>query len=790
MAAIQRVLAEHNVSDARFILELPPADAAAAATAAVASRFGAVREACDTDKVSPITEKLDSSASNTGEQSTRTALLREIQATPAAAPLRSPEHQLPPPRARSPSTRNRSPVSQNPQSLYQRDMPLDFTKPPNSPALLDSTVDVLDSTARPATDAAAGGESVQQVASTAIAPRERPNATPTQPSTQLRQASSGRPDNTATPVDAAEALMGDAATEVRRMSERVAHEVAMAEAQAKRKEILQSFLGRSAILDYRRQREAKQAAQPSTLSSSGISPLAAPRKAPVATTTTTMSSPGRGGTSMLPKKPSARTISADTAGLSGSVANTFSSASLPPSLPEPQQPQRRGVVRLTSPAPNTSVDSSGIGIRGSVLLDSSSLPSLVSAKKSAVPGKTPVFSILNRDGSRLLDQGGAVATPRTPLAGAPSSGATSATTAGTAANGGAVTDANQLSSDSSSNNSIAHSRHSRLSSVSLLADDRAPPSPVHEPLVGSAAKEEASRTRSILVSTKLRAATPKSHPLESASGKGIIGEALPKLWTEQSRDNARIAAQLQSQSGLSRSTEMLDPPQRPVTAGTIPMGNPQARAANAPSSVSSLRLSPGPSTSSTLTASSRPSLRAMLQEQQQLQEESRRGIENHKQLIQAITSAQGLPFSTSSQSNAPATPKESSTSVAAAEPAERVAAARLGPGTETPARRSPLGHSISASTASNTAGIQVVKFTLPDEQGARQAAVQQLCHSTAGTQHLDSKARYRALLDEQQNEIAAQEEKVQGYKELLTRAVDFNIKYQQQQQQQQKQKPS
>ncbi|GET87581.1 hypothetical protein, conserved [Leishmania tarentolae] len=780
MAAIQSVLEEHNVSDARFVLEIPSTSTAVSTAANTGNAAAPERQGVG--NASSMTAPIDSSAPSTGGGTITTTLLMGMRATPAAIPTPPPEHQRPPPRVRTPSAQNRPPITPHTRLLQEHALLEPCTS--NSASPLNDTISSLTETARPAPEEVAGdargtqktpAEVVQDVPATSITAQ-----LPTQPHPPPPR----HPSNTIASDDPTGALTDGVASGVRRVSEQLAHDLAAAEVQMSRKEILQKFVGRSAILEDRRQREAQQQSQASKLLWDGILGPTVPVKAGGASTTTKTSSQPHRGIPTAANKPSARRISADSTTPNGSV-NHSSAATLSPPPPESQQPQRRGVVRLTSP-PSTSISNGGSGARCSPFSDSSSLPSLVSAKKSAVPGKTPVFSILNKDGSRLLDQGGTAVTLRTSVPGAlTAAGGASAPATGAATHGGDVTEVSRISSNSNSNSnntSISHIRHSRPNSVSLLADDRAPPVPVHEPLLGVAAEEEANRKRGILVQSQLRSPTSEVQPVQSFSQRND-GEALRKMLAEQSKENARRAVQLQSQSRLSLTTDMVTTPMmgksQPSTHSVLSSGSPPR--------------SPSRPSTSTAAASAQSSLRAMLQEQQQLQDASRRSLEEHNRLMQAARAVRAPAPALSNELKASKTPAvaletspahvtTAATGAAAAvsTTAREDEAAHQKAGVNSLARTSPPGHSTNATFTPSASGIQVVKFTLPQEEEARQAAVQQLCRSSSGTQHVDTKDRYRALLAEQQSEFSAQEAKAQDYKALLSRAVEFNRLYQQQ----------
>ncbi|CAM37837.2 conserved hypothetical protein [Leishmania braziliensis MHOM/BR/75/M2904] len=785
MAAIQCVLAEHNVADARFILELPPTVAVAATTdddtVPVIQRAG---------KLSSATAPIGPPALNTGGGAATTTLLMGMQTTPATTPPPLPEHQRPPPRARSPA-QQRSPTRQHHESPLKNLFFSSSTLQPGAPELSDS-VNSLGSTARPAPNATASDASGTRVAPAAMMQTEPANTIPAQQLTQSRPPSPVGPVDTLTSDDAAVALTGEATAGICHVSHQLAHDIAVAEVQMTRREILQSFVGRSAILDNRRQREAQMQAQASKLSLNGILHPTVPFKTGATGSTTRPSSQPRRGTATPAEKTPVREFSADAAISSGSVASTLSTAVSSPSPPEPPQPQRRGVVRLTPPPPSVSLNSGGFGVRDPAVGDSSSLPSLISSKKLAVPGKTPIFSILNKDGTRLLDHGDAEVALGTSLSGVVPTGSTCVAATGDATNGCGEAEASQPTGNSNNgNNGTSHRRHSRPGSVSLLADDRAPPSLVHEPLLGTAAEEEANRQRSILVHTQPRAAMPLTQPLEGSSSK-VSGGALPKLWSEQSKDNARRASQLHNQSRLSYTTQPDNLPVSSKTVTTDEIGKHQTGAVSA-FSVSPPRSPCWSPTSSADTTSARASLRAMLQEQQLLQDASRRAMEEHNRLMQATRVARAPATASPNLFDTSKTP-----SGALVAPLVRTTTAPAGAAAAVPAatkeddtafrkagippspRASPPGHNASGVSAPNGCGIHVVKFTLPHAEEARQAAVQQLCRSSSGTQHVNSKERYRALLAAQQNDFTTHEAKSQSYKELLDRAVEFN-RYQQQQ---------
>ncbi|KAG5482135.1 hypothetical protein CUR178_05992 [Leishmania enriettii] len=794
MAAIQSVLEEHNVVDARFILELPPSTATTADSAAMTTVDATARDIQRTGKASVVTASIDSSASNTGGGGTTATLLIRTQTAPAVGPTAPPEHHQPPPRARSPSAQTQAVAPQYPQ-LFPKHALTASSAPQSGTSPQNNSVSSLSVMTHPAVDAAAEDAGGKRTPPAAAAQAEPVNAIPAQPATQPGPPPSRCLDDTFTSKETAAALTDDTAAGIRLVSNQLAHVIAAAEVQMSRKEILQKFVGRSAILEDRRQREAKREAQMQSQTTkarlNGTPPPALPLKEDAGCAAKKPSPQPRRGTATTVDKYPARRSNTDAANPSGTAATTLSAAVSSPS-PDQPQPYRRSVVRLTPPPPSASLSGGDSGARSSAWADSSSLPSLVSAKKSAVPGKTPVFSILNKEGSRLLDQGAAAVTPRSSLFGMVPAGGASAAASRAATNGGGPTEAS-WSSSNSNNTSVSPRRHSHPGGVSLRADDRAPPSPVHEPLLGTAAEEEANRQRSILVQTQPRSATQEPQTLESAGNRGSEG-ALPKLWSEQSKDNASRASQLQSQSRLSHTLPLNNLSLPCATVTTTVSGKHQTDTVSASSTVSSPRQQSRMPTSSAADASARSSLRTMLQEQQQLQEASRRSMEEHNRLMQATRAARMSAPTSCTPSNAFEASKAPVVALVASP--EHAAAAVTGVAAAVPAvveegdrtqRRadiaaSPAAHNTSVTPTCSTSGIQVVKFTLPHDQEARQAAVQQLCRSCAGTQHIDSKERYRALLAAQQEEFTAQEAKTQSYRALLSRAIEFNH-YQQQQQQ-------
>ncbi|KAG5481487.1 hypothetical protein LSCM1_05504 [Leishmania martiniquensis] len=786
MAAIQCVLEEHNVANARFILELPPA-AAAATTSADAAALSAgdahVREIQRASKALLVTASIDSPASNTEGGGANSTLLIRTQTTPAVAPPPPPEHQQPPPRARTPSPQAQSLALQQPHLFPKPSSPVPPAPHPGTAPQEDS-VSSLGATMSPAAAAVDNDAKETRVPRAATAQEEPVSAIPTKLLAKPSSPPSRCPDDSFSAEDAATALADDDATSFRLVSNQLAHDMAIAEAQMSRKEILRKFVGRSAILDYRRQREAQMHGKAPKVPLSGTLHPGLPRKEDAAGASTKPPPQPRRVTAAPADKCSSRRPSAHAANCSGSAASVASAVLSPPSPPDQkQQPCRRSVVRLTPPPPSASLSSGGFGVRSTAMPDSSSLPSLVSAKKSAVPGKTPVFSILNKDGSRLFDQGTASVTPRSSLFGATPAGGASAAPPGAATSGGAPIETS-WSSSNGNNTSVSHSRHSHPGSVCLRADDRVPPSPVHEPLLGTAAEEEANRQRSILVQTQLRTTTQEPQVLESEGTRGSE-KALPKLWSEQSKENASRASRLQSQSRLSNTMPLDSLSLRCAAATTTVLGKHQTGTARDSPTVLSPRPPSRMPSSLAEDASARPSLRAMLQEQQQLHEASRRSMEEHNRLMQAARVVRTSPPTSSVLSNTFEASKTSTVELvtspgraaaAAISAADAAAAAKEGD----PAQRtadiatSPAVSNTSVTSAPSAPGIHVVKFTLPHDQEARQAAVQQLCRSSAGTQHVDTKERYRALLAAQQEEFTAQEAKAQNYRELLNRAVEFN----------------
>lgn len=926
MCAIQRVLAEHNVSDARFILELP--NSQYPTTVTVTTEGGAQ------DVSDPLSKEEEE---ETVEAST--ALLMDLKATPACAPPTPPAHQRPPPRARSasaepaaPHTPHTTPPSvkraatppplqeeqqeEPPQAQDEQQSPLPRPSPPSP----DNSAAQLDTTACPSADP-----------KTLVTPTSATTATRTRealslvsplqyslPSTESHAASltNGRvaqPSLTSDPAGKVDhplpsspcrtsASIVDELAQLRRLSHAVVQEVASVEGRTQVKEPLQAFVGRSAILEDRRKRQSASAT--SQWSPSTGLPLF-PTPPSLATPTRRHTSPTTTTSSSLHRPPAFQPTSSHVTGgavaAGGSPASVFitsSTDSLTPSsrsLPS----QRRSVVLISSPdykgsnaAGGGGAGGSGAGVNGgggcaaSAVPSAGSLPSLVAVKKSAKPGRTPVFSILNKEGNSYASSNSSTSTTA-------SSNTNNNGSIGGAATPRLLTSSSAKAGTSGTSGSVCASHHARPMSVSLMADDRNPPSPVFQPLVGSAAEEQACHQPSILIqpgqpayaharvfspskaavhvagtttnAANTTAATAAPHAAATDGAAAASATSMPAhnsadsptpppppslWWSEQSRENARRALQLQSQSRLSQTTETMTSASDAAAAAAAADGSggggagtkyrrlfnpalsakavksggevlPPFPASQPPSTFSSAfkattvnsesggggdaaaattetATAGSPhSTATTTTAPSprRLSLREMLQEQQQLEDASRRGMQEHARLMQA---ARAVHSSGSSSAAAALTPSATpftlpypsdSSSVASTPGATTGAIPATAASSDEVNASVPASNTVKADSSSNTrtssgggaggprtseAGIQVVKFTLPQDAEARQSAVQQLCRSSSGVKHVDSKDRYRTLLASQKKDLSRKDEKEEKYKDLLSRAVEYN----------------
>ncbi|KPA76103.1 hypothetical protein ABB37_07877 [Leptomonas pyrrhocoris] len=912
VSAIQRVLEEHHVSDARFVLELPNGPSLVPATGTAAGGHGS------SANNSPRARNTNPCSGLEGHAGAAVTTLVDMRVTPAAAPPTLPEHHRPPPRARSASTEPALPHALYPAPPQAGEA--SRKSPPHQPlSILVSTPTTatsfehsahrLDQTSRPppGTDPIAiptvkedgGTPSLMSPLQYSLKSTESP-ATPMttdrtdRPSQVAGQADKG--EETSSPGPRRAADLANELADLRRLSHEVAQEVAAVDGKTKSKEPLQTFVGRSAILDDRRKRQSASSATSQWSPSNGL-PLF-PTPLPPGATSPTPSGPAHRSSGPQPPPSLKNGGGAGAAAGSGGGGSSTSTVSLVlsnniDSLPQPRPPvpARRSVVLVASPLSKVAGASGGggssTGSAGSTgngggntttvtvtVPPAGSLPSLVAVKKSAKPGRTPVFSILNKDGSRLLEggvgNGGGSSSNTTASAGNVNH------TSNTNTGGGGVDVAAQLltpprvkggtgSAASSTGAAAPASHHSRPSNVSLMADDRDPPSPVFKPLVGTAAEEQACQHPSILVQSAqqqqqhTRLPTPPEAPVSAAAStptpvaasnptpavaaatppSDASSPPLPSLqWTEQSRENTRRALQLQRQSRLSQTTEALRGADGAAVGGSEadPAGMPQRRLVSPalgkaattssgstpapfpslpPTSPATFPYSTAPTANNAATASvgsgsspstpSRPSLREMLLEQQQLANASRRGMEQHAKLMQAAHTARASltttttptkppssalrPTTTSSAFSMPLRAVNAPATVAApvyvshpvlVVPSSEESGGSDARGVGLPATFStPMGTGSNASTSprpgtSGGSGIQVMKITLPHDADARQSAVQQLCRSSSGRKYVDSKERYRALLANQKEDLTSKDEKEEKYKDLLSRAVDYN----------------
>ncbi|KPI85285.1 hypothetical protein ABL78_5652 [Leptomonas seymouri] len=895
MSAIQRVLAEHNMSDARFILELPNSPSRGAVTdgAAVEKGSGAggnpkersedscnnVRDRMNTDGIPP---------SPSSARAAATALLVDIQATPAAAPPTLPEHNRPPPRARSasvepplPHTRLPSPPQTNRATEQQQHQPSSILVPaPTAEVSLDHSAQKLDATARPppaaGTSAKPTAKEKQETPSLTTplkysgqakesreAPVTKSSAHPSSLTSNSADKGAQPPPSPHRPADLASEL-----AELCRLSHEVALEVTNVEGRTQSKEPLHAFVGRSAILDDRRKRQSAMPATSQWSPSEGLPhfPTPPPKGSPPAASSSTHHPAGYQPQPSLVNSGSSGTSVAEGNGSADAV-----SARSPASL-------RRNVVllspydRITAGAVGGGPSSVGSGGNGggasNGVPSAGSLPSLVAAKKSAKPGCTPVFSILNKEGSRLLEGNGNGAANNFSVSANSGHSSSNNTNNGVSSSVSGctpqpLTSPSAKSGTSSTIGSVGAAHHSRPSNVSLVLEDRDKPSLVYQPLVGTAAEEQANRHPSILVQPPHPRPTGPSEAPASATAPTTTTTAattitaataavLPSsLWLEQSCENTRRAAQLQSQSRLSQTTEALTDAKKSAATKEAVSNNrgntansthrrlfnpalsdahgvpsttpPLAQKASQPppsscppaATMKKAGTSASAGAGSASTSPSRPSLREMLLEQQQLEDTSRRGLEQHAKLMQAAHSARvgsattpnrvssSQPPTSASVSaslgvaSAPATigaPVQVTSPVPAMPALEKADAGasggdsistsvsvgscnRLASTPSMPATSEGAGSTAPAAPRPNNAGaagIQVVKFTLPHDEDARQSVVQQLCRSSAGSKHVDSKDRYRAMLASQKEDFNSKDKKEEKYKDLLSRAVEYN----------------
>lgn len=927
MCAIQRVLAEHNVSDARFILELPNSQYP---TTATVTTEGDAQDVSD-----PLSKHEEEEEEKTVAAST--ALLMDLKATPACAPPTPPAHQRPPPRARSasaepaaPNTPHTTPPSvrraatppslqeeqqeEPPQAQDEQQSPLPRPSPPSP----DNSAAQLDTTACPTTDpktlvtpTSATTAARTREALSLVSPLQYSLPSTESHATSLTNGRAAQPSLTSDPAGKVDhplpssscrtsTSIVDELAQLRRLSHAVVQEVASVEGRTQVKEPLQAFVGRSAILEDRRKRQSASAT--SQWSPSTGLPLF-PTPPSLATPTRHHTSPTTTTSSSLHRPPAFQPTSSHVTGgavaAGGSPASVFitsSTDSLTPSshsLPS----QRRSVVLISSPdyKGSNAAGGCGAGVNGggggcggggcaaSAVPSASSLPSLVAVKKSAKPGRTPVFSILNKEGNSYASSNSSTSTTA-------SSNTNNSGSIGGAATPRLLTSSSAKAGTSGTSGSVYASHHARPMSVSLMADDRNPPSPVFQPLVGSAAEEQACHQPSILIqpgqpayaharvfspskaavhvaetttnATNTTAATAAPHAAATDGAAAASATSTPAQnsadsptpppqpsfwWSEQSRENARRALQLQSQSRLSQTTETMTSASDSAAAadggggggaGTkyrrlfnpalsakaVKSGGevlPPSPASQPPSTFSSVFKATGVnsesggggdaaaattetattgsphSTARTTTAPSprRPSLREMLLEQQQLEDASRRGMQEHARLMQAARAVHSssssaaaaltpsakpftLPYPSDSSSVA-STPGATTGAIpATAATSDEVNASVLASNTVKAGSSSSDTRTSSGGGAggprTSEAGIQVVKFTLPQDAEARQSAVQQLCRSSSGIKHVDSKDRYRTLLASQKKDLSKKDEKEEKYKDLLSRAVEYN----------------
>jgi hypothetical protein len=927
MSAIQRVLAEHNLNDARFVLEVPSSQRAVATnlTAEGGGEGGGRGGATEKDTV--CAEAALFPSPDAADAAAAAALLKGLNAPPLTGPPTLPAHQPPPPRARCASVEPSHPhhLHPTPSLGYVTGA---ATPPPQPQTLAEATATPSSS---PPPQSSTDGLATPKLRGK----REVPSLlSPLQYSLQSTEShttpvTTGQGDQsslTSNPTDKGDASpsapqraraadLSSELAELRRLSHEVAQEVAAAESKTHVKEPLQAFVGRSAILNDRRKRQSASSATSHLSPSNGLPLFPAP---PPNATSASMSGPRASAF-----QPPSSLVNGGVGGSAGGNTNSNSSASLAigsnadsltPS--RSQVSQRRSVVLVSSPdhklanvgggggtaggaGSTRGISSSGGGGGGPGAVPSAgSLPSLVALKKSAKPGRTPVFSILNKEGSRLLEGSGGGSNAGN------SFNASANTNAGSTGGGTGIprplTPSSVRAAGSSTSSSAYASHHSRPTSVSLMADDRSPPSPVFQPLVGSAAEEQACRRPSIFVQhgQQQQQHTRLSTLSMDAAATTAAGATPPSpsptaspslLWSEQTRENTRRAFQLQSQSRLSQTTETLPSP-HPTTSSTVGAVkhrrsfSPVLTAPAAKASISTTVVSqstpstfPPPSTNTTASNSTnnntggggragaapasatpsiashkRPSLREMLLEQQQLEDASRRGMEEHAKLMQAAHTARTsaataaaptvstpaaatilTPTTNTTAGKPPYTRRPSSSSSppsfsaplgslngpttvaavvlphaasssspsslsrppppsAAVSPEDaagtsgsnsirtvsRTASLPL-PGTPKSSKGLAMGgprHSGDGSRTGVAASgvIQVVKFTMPPDMDARQSAVQQLCSSSSGGKHVDSKDRYRAMLATQKDDLTNKEAKEENYKDLLSRAVEYN----------------
>lgn len=835
--AIQRVLAQYDVTDARVVLEVfdNRNDSAGAAVAETgSSQKSSPKSNAATTNVSTVIANATTKVELAPAQSSPASTTTTAAANAVPSPLRhtatnrvevvvkpsSPTPPLPPSRSSFSSSYEPPTMSTTTAPHGHVEAPQHTPAPPPPPPSVASTdgsgephttggnlrfrhlttapahpapSKELTTTPPSAVDAskedARRGSGQQQAApaSLLVSPTngEGEESTPLSKAELLRSATATLQKLSAVNGEGGDAGQGAMYDE---LSQRVMVELMQRQKDAERRRILNSFVGKSVLLDDKRAREQKQsqAGGSSRIPSSQFAMAANRAKAALAAGSTPPPSAAATATAgaMKPLQPQGSTTAAPSGTITppntsegkrdgdgkGRAGGNVSSeqgltADAAPS-PSPLSPSQPPVVAQPRTPSVRLLDDRGSGGAGATGGSGGG-----HTGKGPVTRLTPVFSILNKESTLLTPSSAAAAaatggegasvspdstgsrrhhsrdhTPRAPRPLSASSNTSSSRPAG--GTGGAPTVTSILSPP----HPAPITRHQPNGCVEIDEGDQgtttvAPPSLARPP--------------SILVSSGRVTPDARAGGSTGCGGAGGFSAAA----TAASAGNAACGAEGQPdalppipQSALNGGATVSS---TTLPSRTTPSPRPEeSRTAQSEKTAQTLT-SLYAASSGSASAARRPSLREMLAEQQsQRQQQQQQGsVRDLKQ----PTAGGALPTSSS--------PISSSSSLRLSSPP--VGKDHKGQPTTSPT----VPAHVSASTTSSMStpagsAIQVVRFTMPAEQRAKSEVVAQLSRSSAGQQHISNKDKYSAMLKEQQADFTRTAAAEKEYQELVERAVE------------------
>lgn len=718
MSAIQKVFSDHNVTDGRFVLEIP------ASRNGKPSVGGPLQEkrvgACSADSLAgrPVTMVVEAGATG----------------TPADPPPPLPQHQAAPPRANSPSpSASAARPALSPRLTSHRQQP-------SSPE------------------------------ATTLAGERRPSAHRPFTASGVKQEERGeRSFNASAELVAAEADM-------KRLSDNVIRSMSEEEERKARNDILRSFVGRSTILEDRRRREQREAqeTQPRYL----FSPATTTRARSAASTpsaavkrTTVESSnlyPPSSINGIVPKPtPNAEGLSSTirTAAAVATAAEAQKKAARDVGVTaeirnctsaDESNLQQHGVGRLSTPNPTSTQPPAPTATSTTAAAKNTALPSLVSTKKApasaGTPGKVPGVNDAEKETVHRLSQNGAGHRLFSGL--------------------------NAAASSQPVGLPEKQQKQSRVSLVPPTKDETLSQLPTAEAARG----QESSKAASTGAGGRPPTAPVQSWIEKSKANSQIAADILQRSRLSSTPSSAIPPAPNNSISGNSRTSlsELLKEQHQTAAMAQRSLAE-HERLMEKVREIKSVPLASA-STDTSISATPPPAPPAAKAEAMKLSRESAYAVSAEDSTSAVDSTLKPPVSHVSGDSAVLSGENESSRSAppSASLMADDALYKGLDRASTTSTKGSvSLRPSMSvlqngSSSCLGGSGIQVVKFTMPTESTARNDLVKQLSRTPGGLQHVDAKDRYRAMLMEQQDSLEANATQEIAYKEMLKKAEEYN----------------